>query len=633
MKRARWGSFSPSHKRTSVLRLVPAWWLLRVACLGLLAVVALLCSPRIEAADAVLHLEQAEFLLSESPDAPPDSAPWKPQPLPDDWGVDHRGAAGYGWYRLRFDVPKQPSQPWAVYIPFIGPVGAAYLNGAYLGRTDKAESQNGDLLVGIPPSLLHAGANSLHVLLFNPRGPGDSASLLSAIPGRLGLSAIYVGEDIAVRAEYDRHTVLGSRAEELHGIFSLVLGLFIFLLWLYRRSEPMYGWFALAALLRAIFSAGNFVRVPPIPEPYWAILTDVAGDFSVPATLLFALRYGGWRLPRVERGVWLYALLLACVSALRFYELPIWLQYVAQYGDLPIVFGWLTALAIAGWRNKMPESVVFITAALLYVVTVIYDRSLTDLDSVELYPYRGLFLYAAIGWMLVSRFARSISESEQLNAELEQRVEAKRAELERNYKAMEQLQHQAAVVEERQRIMSDMHDGIGGHLISTLSLVEHGEASSAEVATALRECIDDLRLAIDSLEPTENDLLPVLGNLRYRLDGRLKKQGIALDWQVKEVPKLACLTPQNVLHILRILQEAFTNVLKHAHASKVSVETGVDGTNRVFIRVQDNGTGFANDHKGHGLDNMHHRAQVIGGELDIQPSPTGTTLSLLLPVS
>ena len=41
-------------------------------------------------------------------------------------------------------------------------------------------------------------------------------------------------------------------------------------------------------------------------------------------------------------------------------------------------------------------------------------------------------------------------------------------------------------------------------MISTSSLVEHGESSSAEVAAALRECIDDLRLTIDSLEPTEN---------------------------------------------------------------------------------------------------------------------------------
>jgi signal transduction histidine kinase len=153
------------------------------------------------------------------------------------------------------------------------------------------------------------------------------------------------------------------------------------------------------------------------------------------------------------------------------------------------------------------------------------------------------------------------------------------------------------------------------------------------VAAALRECLDDLRLTIDSLEPTENDLLPVLGNLRYRLDKRLKQQGIDLDWRVSEVPKLACMTPQNVLHVLRILQEAFTNVLKHARASTVQVETGVDAPGEhVFIRVRDNGHGFTGDHAGHGLANMRRRAQVIGGILQIHPSPSGTTLSLLLPV-
>ena len=63
------------------------------------------------------------------------------------------------------------------------------------------------------------------------------------------------------------------------------------------------------------------------------------------------------------------------------------------------------------------------------------------------------------------------------------------------------------------------------------------------------------------------------------------------------------------------------------------METGLDGGNRVFIRVRDNGNGFAGDHKGRGLDNMKRRARTVGGDLDIQPSPTGTTLSLLLPVT
>jgi len=129
-------------------------------------------------------------------------------------------------------------------------------------------------------------------------------------------------------------------------------------------------------------------------------------------------------------------------------------------------------------------------------------------------------------------------------------------------------------------------------------------------------------------------LLPALGNLRYRLESRLQKQGIALDWRVVDIPKLACLTPRNLLHLLRILQEAFTNVLKHAHASLIRVETGTHADGRhVFIRVHDNGQGFSGEHRGHGLANMSDRARRIGGLLQIEPSASGTTLELLLPVA
>jgi signal transduction histidine kinase len=230
------------------------------------------------------------------------------------------------------------------------------------------------------------------------------------------------------------------------------------------------------------------------------------------------------------------------------------------------------------------------------------------------------------------RIARALAESQRLNAELEARVQQKQAELERQFDTLQRLSREAAVADERQRIMADMHDGIGAQLISTLSLVEGDGASSAQVAAALRECIDDLRLAIDSLEPVDNELLPVLGNLRYRLEPRLKAQGIALDWQVADVPKLACLTPRNVLQVLRILQEALSNVLKHAQASRVRIATAV-AAGRVTIDVGDNGRGFAGSEAlaGRGLTNMRQRAQTIGGELQLRSSGRGTTVSLHLP--
>jgi signal transduction histidine kinase len=134
--------------------------------------------------------------------------------------------------------------------------------------------------------------------------------------------------------------------------------------------------------------------------------------------------------------------------------------------------------------------------------------------------------------------------------------------------------------------------------------------------------------------PSDDDLLPLLGNLRYRLEPRLKAGGIALDWQVRDVPKLACLTPQNVLHILRILQEALTNVLKHARAKVVRVATSSDARG-VLIKISDDGQGFdeAADSRGHGLASMRQRACAVGAELSLTSSPRGTTLSLLLPTS
>jgi len=231
------------------------------------------------------------------------------------------------------------------------------------------------------------------------------------------------------------------------------------------------------------------------------------------------------------------------------------------------------------------------------------------------------------------RISQALAEAQRLNAALEERVREKQHELERQFETMQRLAREAAIAEERRRILADMHDGIGGQLIATLSLVEGGEAAPGQVAGALRECIDDLRLAIDSLEPTEQDLLPVLGNLRYRLEPRLKARGVALDWRVRDLPRLACLTPQNVLHVLRILQEAFTNVLKHAQATRVRVATASDA-HGVSIEISDDGQGFdpLAGRPGRGLASMHNRARAVGGELALRSSAEGTTLSLRLPL-
>src|SRR5579862_829623 len=604
----------------------PARWVLSRLAL----VLCLLGGGSLALADAVQQLDAAQILLGDTPGLPPDSAPWQPQTLPDNWNVSRPQVHGYSWYRLRFDLPQVTDDPYAVYLPWLRTIGAVYVNGVLVGRT----GEFGNVRFAprpqyfvIPARLLHAGINTLHIRLFVSEG------------WRGAVSAVTLGPDTLIRPRYEWRYFVQVTGPLLSSALSAALGLFILLLWLGRRHESMYGYFGLVGLCWALVMTRYFLGEPPLPNPVWMTLLGGAQIASNVLLCLFALRYAGLKWPRVERAVWIWG---AVSLALYVGELTSVTQSWGKlaeywgYSEIIVTAGWLAVLARAGWRRALPERLLVTLAVAFIGGTMVRDtiagRLFGALDFLY-YPYSALPISIAIGWVLADRFVRSLNESEHLNAHLEARVGEKHAELEENYRRMHELEGQRAVAAERQRIMSDMHDGVGGQLISTLSLVEQGELSQAEVAAALRECLDDLRLTIDSLEPTEHDLLPVLGNLRYRLDERLKKQGIDLDWQVNDIPKLSCLTPQNVMHVLRILQEAFSNVMQHARANQVRVETGVDllGEN-VYIRVRDNGTGFIEDRPGHGLANMRRRAQVIGAQLRVEPSPTGTTLSLLLPV-
>ncbi|MDP4029176.1 MAG: PAS domain-containing protein [Gallionella sp.] len=202
-----------------------------------------------------------------------------------------------------------------------------------------------------------------------------------------------------------------------------------------------------------------------------------------------------------------------------------------------------------------------------------------------------------------------------------------------------QLAHQVqvhALADERQRIMQDMHDGFGSQLISSLIMVEHGRASQAEIAQLLRECIDDLRLTIDALTPGKDeehtDLMMALGTLRQRMEPRLHSAGIALNWHLAYPGDTLQVASRTALQVLRIVQEALCNVLKHAGATAIQVVVAADSA-AVDIRITDNGTGFdilAPTH-GRGIGNMRKRMHELGGALDLSSSGAGTQLHLCLP--
>ena len=609
MKRARWGSSELGR-----------------ALVGL----NLLLAAGIAAADPapVQRLEAADFALTDSPQVPPPATAWQPLSLPDPWTLSRPGAFGTGWYRLHFDLPIDPARSYGIFLPVVWDLRSAVINGIALGGAAGGEPSPGEdgrpRLLPLPRDALRVHGNELLLRIGRARG----------VDG--GMPTVSVGDLEELRRTYQRRVFLAVNGAQFATLLTGLVGAFVVLLWLRRRQESSYGIFGLALLLRAALGSDMFFDHAHADAPMWGWARGVLWDVFQVLLNLFMLRFAGWRWPRYERLLWGYVVLFALFAlADKFGAMeasPAWSWLAEDY--VPVV-GYTTIALIAAWRLRTVSSILLAATTLLALLSFAYETHVpAALDLGPLWPYRFLPLYLVMGWALIDRFVRSLSEAERLNAELEQRVRDKHAELETNYRRLRDMERQQAVAEERQRIMSDMHDGVGGQLITALGLVERGDASAAEVAAALRECLENLRLIIDSLEPIEEDLLPVLGNLRYRIDGRLREQGIRLDWQVRDLPRLSCLTPQNVLHVLRILQEAFANVLKHAKASVIAVETGIDPDGRrVFIRVCDNGRGFVAGGSGRGLGNMRERARSIGGELDVKSSPTGTSVTLQLPAT
>jgi len=228
-----------------------------------------------------------------------------------------------------------------------------------------------------------------------------------------------------------------------------------------------------------------------------------------------------------------------------------------------------------------------------------------------------------------------ILDDKQVNAGLAQRLHAREAELQQSYSNQRDAAHRQILVDERQRMMQDMHDGMGSSLRTALLAIERGQMEAHLVVDVPKGCIDDLKLTIDAMEPVQADLLLLLATLRFRLGLRLENAGIVLRWEITNVPPLDWLDPRNALHILRIFQEAFTNIIKHTQATEIRVATRVEA-NSVVVTVTDNGSGFDVAQglvsAGKGLGNQLRRAESIGADIRWDSSKCGTCVNLRLPI-
>ncbi|MGZ6697732.1 MAG: GAF domain-containing sensor histidine kinase, partial [Solirubrobacteraceae bacterium] len=196
---------------------------------------------------------------------------------------------------------------------------------------------------------------------------------------------------------------------------------------------------------------------------------------------------------------------------------------------------------------------------------------------------------------------------------------------------------------ERRRWARELHDetlqgltGLKVLLLSGASRLDDPEA----VGGTLRQAVDavsreleNLRAIITDLRPAALDqlgLLPALRSLARRTSS-VHALDIVTDFAPYEDGRR--LPPELETTAYRLVQEALSNVVKHAHASRVEIAAHARAE-ALEIRVADNGAGFDADAAtaGFGLVGMRERVELAGGDLRIESGPTGTEVTARLPV-
>jgi signal transduction histidine kinase len=537
-----------------------------------------------------------------------------------------------GWYEFTIVPPVAPTEDMAIYLPGVGQNVALYLNGEFLGQAGEFREASGrhhatPLLFRVAPALWRNSGNTLFVLV-------------GADPPSRGLMPMaWLGGFAELQAHHRLQSVLRQHAIGFLGIACLILGLVLALIWAKRPAERRYGWLALTAVAWSASQLAYTVTAPPLDAGRWEPLMSTATALATAALLGFAAE-----LSRIwpHRGA-AWALLLAPTAALITMVDPGGMLERGFGGGLQLVQAAAAILLLLAGSQAEPgmRRWLLLPGAALLVATAADIVPLVN-DAAFHHAPASLLITALVvigcAWILLLRFVQSLEVAELLNIDLDRLVKERTAALEAQFRRVQALEREQVLIRERERLMRDMHDGIGGHLVSTLAILERGGETRGAVAQAVQGALNDLRLMIDSLDPVEGDLNAVLAMFRDRIEPRLRAAGVTLRWQVGDLPQLAGLGPSAVLSILRILQETVTNTLKHAQAREITIDADLvkeaaDG--EIRIRVADDGRGFdvCAARGGRGLGNLAHRAAALGGRLEIDSGPAGTAVSLLLPAA
>jgi signal transduction histidine kinase len=518
--------------------------------------------------------------------------------------------AGEGVVERRYRVPiEAPTQ--SLYLSSVFGHLRLALNGEVLVDTiteplrPEPRSSKRQRLVSLPPCLMQATGNRVDITLRSQR--------------YVGLSKVMLGGYDTLHDLRNDKTLWMSTAPAMAATIMAFSGLSMLLIWARRRGETIYLYFGLAALAWSLHTAWSVSSTPWLPAPHQSVWWTSLYAFVVAMLVIFSLRIAGYRWPRAEKAL-TYGAALAPVLL----YLGVALDALSPVDNalrllmVLIAGAGLAAVAVVALRERSIGSALLLVAGIAAVALGARDWVVfafgEDLLPVQWAPFAGLPFVVLVTWFLIDRFVLTNETLEQFNRELEQRVQAKSAEL------MTALDHMRAARDGAEManrgktgfLAAASHDlrqpihALGLYMESlrhrplestAREIVERMESSVAALDPLLDALLDISRIDAGALQPRPRAF--DLGALLHRLADEFAPEAAtrALRFSVRVGGATAAVVWSDPMLVERVLRNLIANALKYTRSGGVLVTCRPRGAGsaapRWRVEVWDTGPGIA----------------------------------------
>jgi len=550
--------------------------------------------------------------------------------LPFDWGKNIGRVDGRARFVMHIPVANT-TEPLAIYVPRIGNTFVIKVNGHELARYGST-----------PPGPYEDAANQPRYYNIPTEWltPHTQLEVAIAVNGgrRGGLSTITIGPPDEIYKLFARYEFLHIDVRLVLVVLAATTGV-LGLLWWVRQRNITYLYYALGELLWALLNARQLFSPAPLPWPMWGHAMQLTFALAVPLQCKFALtvidRDRGW-VGKLVNFMIIGAIPAVIVAANidSSFVVELWVGLII----FTVIAMSCTVISILS-RDSSLEMKILGFAVVLVVVGAVRDVIVLPNSYLAVSWSRFTWTGFGIGfvWIIAERMRRATDALSMMSTSLSTQLAVRDAELTAAFARERVLDVERGALLERQRLMRDLHDGLGSHLVGALRMAQQVSASKEEITSQLRMAVDQLKITVDAMQDVEGDIPSLLGAIRHRLSPRLQAAGISLKWNVDHLPTVQHWGVRQSYDLQMILFEAFTNIVAHSGANCVTLSARNDvqqDSSIITIEICDNGKGInldsSNPPAGKGMASMLTRAKALGAVMSIRSEINGTCIVLAL---